>query len=113
MTNQNGNEQKDGAGSASRSDTTSPGGAQPVKGQSGKVGADIAGAAGSDAAAGAKMGGDGGHGPRGQPDAGSPDGAPDGNLAPGAGAAAAGATGLGEASPADDTHDGAGGSPGA
>lgn len=71
---QNGNEQKDAAGPVSRSDTTSPGGARPVQGQSGKVGADIAGAAGSDAAA--------------------------------------GATGLGEASPADDTHDGAGGSPG-
>jgi hypothetical protein len=96
-------------GAVSRSDTTASAGAQPVQGQSGKVGSDIAGAAGSDAAAGAKMGGDGGHGPRGQPDAGSLDGsngaALGDQLSPATGAAVAGGTGLGTAANADDTRD--------
>jgi hypothetical protein len=110
------NQQKDttpssttGAGAQSRSDTTSMAGAQPVQGQSGKVGADIAGRAGTDAAAGATMGGDGGHGLRGQDASGTP-GTPggnvEGNLNPGTGAAVAGGTGLGEAASADDTRTG-------
>lgn len=104
------NEQKD----TSRSDTTASAGARPVQGQSEscKTGAEIVGAAGgTDAAAGAKMGGDGGSGLRAQGgDAGGAPGAPggnvDGNISPGAGAAAAGGTGLGEAASADDTRTG-------
>ena len=46
------NQQKDD--SMSRSDTSSPGGAQPVQGQSGKTG-------GTDAAAGARMAGESGN----------------------------------------------------
>lgn len=95
---------------ASRSDTTAPGGAQPVQGQSGAVGSDIAGrAGGTDAAAGASMGGDGGHGLRGQDtqDPGATAGTSAGEqLTPGAGAAIAGGTGLGEAASADDTRTG-------
>ena len=92
------------AGSMSRSDTTSPGGAQPVQGQSGKVGADIAGrAGGTDAAAGASMGGDGGQGQRRQDASGNVQGE---QLSPGAGAAVAGGTGLGEAASADDSRTG-------
>jgi hypothetical protein len=77
------NQQKDnpssgstGAGSMSRSDTTSPGAAVPVQGQSGKVGSEVAGKAGTDAAAGASMGGDGGQGLRqkGKDDTGGPRG---------------------------------------
>jgi len=112
------NQQKDTQ--ASRSDTTAPGGARPVQGQSesGKVGADIAGAAGgTDAAAGARMAGGqgpGGAGPRGQePDAAPPIGTAatavrDDMLTPGVGAAVAGGTGLGEAASADDTRVGTG-----
>jgi len=106
----------------SRSDTTASGGAQPVQGQSepGKTGADIAGAAGgTDAAAGAKMGGPGSQGGAGlrhqDADAVGSPGSPGGTLqgeqggqgeqlSPGAGAAVAGGTGLGEAASADDTR---------
>ena len=107
------NQQKDnppsstsGAGSMSRSDTTSPGGAVPVQGQSGKIGSEVAGkAGGTDAAAGASMGGDGGQGLRqkGQDDTGGPRGD---QLSNAVGAAAAGGTGLGEAASADDTRTG-------
>jgi len=98
----------------SNSDTTASAGAQPVQGQSesGKTGAEIVGAAGgTDAAAGARMGGDGGSGLRGQGSEGvgapgSPGGNVDGNISPGAGAAVAGGTGLGEAASADDTRTG-------
>lgn len=103
------NQQKD----TSRSDTTSPGGAQPVQGQSGKVGSEVAGkVGGTDAAAGARMGGAGKQGGSGLPRQGS-DGAAQGQqgqqgqqLSPGAGAAVAGGTGLGEAASADDSRTG-------
>jgi hypothetical protein len=99
------NQQKDtNQGAQARSDTTSMAGAQPVQGQSGKVGADIAGRAGTDAAAGATMGGDGGQGPRGQDTAGGQAGGQGPN--PGTGAAVAGGTGLGEAASAGDTRTG-------
>jgi hypothetical protein len=106
------NQQKDnpssgstGAGSMSRSDTTSPGAAVPVQGQSGKVGSEVAGKAGTDAAAGASMGGDGGQGLRqkGKDDTGGPRGD---QLSNAVGAAAAGGTGLGEAASAGDTRTG-------
>lgn len=107
------NQQKDnpssstgGAGSMSRSDTTSPGGAVPVQGQSGKVGSDVAGrAGGTDAAAGAGMGGDGGQGLRqkGRDDTGGPRGD---QLSNAVGAAAAGGTGLGEVNSAGDSRTG-------
>jgi hypothetical protein len=101
------NQQKD----TSRSDTTAPAGAQPVQGRSGKVGSQVAGqGGGTDAAAGASMGGDFGQGQRRQdPDAVGSPGSPGGSLggdalSPGAGAAVAGGTGLGEANSADDTR---------
>jgi hypothetical protein len=98
------NQQKD----TSRSDTTSPGGAQPVQGQSGKVGSEVAGkVGGTDAAAGARMGGAGNPGGSGPPRQ-EPDGAAQEQqgqqMSPGAGAAVAGGTGLGEAASADDTR---------
>ena len=109
------NQQKDnppsstsGAGSMSRSDTTSPGGAVPVQGQSGTVGSGVAGrAGGTDAAAGASMGGDGGQGLRqkGKDDTGGPRGDQLSNAV-GAAAAAAGGTGLGEVNSAGDTRTG-------
>jgi hypothetical protein len=108
------NQQKDD--SVSRSDTTAPGGAQPVQGQSGKIGSEIAGkAGGTDAAAGAQMAGAGNQGGAGlrqqNPDATGSPGSPGGNLQgdqinPGAGAAVAGGTGLGEAASAGDTRTG-------
>ena len=102
------NQQKDD--SVSRSDTTAPGGAQPVQGQSGKIGSEIAGkAGGTDAAAGAQMAGAGNRGgsgvPRQEPDGGA-QGAQGEQLSPGAGAAVAGGTGLGEAASAGDTRTG-------
>jgi hypothetical protein len=98
------NQQKDtNAGAPSRSDTTSAAGAQPVQGRSDKTGADLAGRAGTDAAAGATMGGDGGHGLRGQEGVGAPQGD---RVTPGTGAAIAGGTGLGEAASADDARTG-------
>lgn len=99
-----------GAGANTRSDTTASAGAVPVQGQSGQVGADIAGRAGTDAAAGATMGGDGGRGLPRQDDEGNPQG---GQLTPGAGAAVAGGTGLGEAASADDARVGTGSGQGA
>lgn len=93
-----------GPGANTRSDTTASAGAVPVQGQSsesGQVGADIAGRAGTDAAAGATMGGDGGRGLPRQDDEGNPQGE---QLTPGAGAAVAGGTGLGEAASADDAR---------
>ena len=103
------NQQKD----TSRSDTTSPGGAQPVQGQSGKVGSEVAGkVGGTDAAAGARMAGAGHRGgaglPRQEPDAAAQDqqGRQAQQLSPGAGAAVAGGTGLGEAASADDSRTG-------
>ena len=108
------NQQKDD--SVSRSDTTAPGGAQPVQGQSGKVGSEVAGkVGGTDAAAGARMGGAGNHGGAGLPRQGAEQGQQSRQLSPGAGAAVAGGTGLGEAASADDsrtgTSSGAGASP--
>jgi hypothetical protein len=97
------NQQKD----SSRSDTTSPGGARPVQGQSGKVGSDVAGkVGGTDAAAGARMGGAGNHGGSGLPRQGTEGAAQGQQLSPGAGAAVAGGTGLGEAASADDSRTG-------
>jgi hypothetical protein len=100
------NQQKD----TSRSDTTSPGGAQPVQGQSGKVGSEVAGkVGGTDAAAGARMGGAGNQGGSGVPRQGAEGAAQDQQgrqLSPGAGAAVAGGTGLGEAASADDSRTG-------
>ena len=100
------NQQKD----TSRSDTTSPGGAQPVQGQSGKVGSEVAGkVGGTDAAAGARMGGAGNQGGSGVPRQGPEGAAQDQQgrqLSPGAGAAVAGGTGLGEAASADDSRTG-------
>jgi hypothetical protein len=111
------NQQKDD--SMSRSDTTAPAGAQPVQGQSepGRTGSGIVGAAGgTDAAAGAKMGGPGNQGGAGlrhqDTDAAGSPGSPGGTtqdgrgdqLSPAAGAAVAGGTGLGEAASADDTR---------
>jgi hypothetical protein len=117
MSSQQKDMQGNAHGEASRSDTTAPAGAQPVQGQSesGRTGSEIAGAAGgTDAAAGAKMGGDGGVGLRGQGGEGAgtpgspggPGGNVEGNISPGAGAAVAGGTGLGEANSADDTRTG-------
>jgi hypothetical protein len=102
------NQQKD----TSRSDTTSPGGAQPVQGQSGKVGSEVAGkVGGTDAAAGARMGGAGNQGGSGMPPQGDDpaqgqQGQQGQQLSPGAGAAVAGGTGLGEAASADDSRTG-------
>jgi hypothetical protein len=106
------NQQKD----TSRSDTTSPGGARPVQGQSGKVGSEVAGkVGGTDAAAGARMGGAGNQGGSGMPRQGDEGGAQGRQgqqgqqgqqLSPGAGAAVAGGTGLGEAASADDSRTG-------
>jgi hypothetical protein len=102
------NQQKDD--SVSRSDTTAPGGAQPVQGQSGKIGSEIAGkGGGTDAAAGAQMAGAGNRGGSGVPRQGPEGGAQGGQgeqLSPGAGAAVAGGTGLGEAASAGDTRTG-------
>lgn len=102
------NQQKDD--SMSRSDTTAPGGAQPVPqhSEAGKTGSEVAGkVGGTDAAAGAQMAGAGNRGGSGMPQQG-PDadaGAGQGRqLSPGAGAAVAGGTGLGEAASADDTR---------
>lgn len=117
------NQQKDD--SMSRSDTTAPGGAQPVQGQSesGKTGSQIAGSAGgTDAAAGAQMAGPGNsggmglrqQGAEGVDAPGSPGGTVQGDqVSPGAGAAIAGGTGLGEAASADDTRTGTGSGQGA
>lgn len=104
-----------------RADTLAEGSAVPVQGTTGKVGADIVGAAGgTDAAAGARMSGGsgpGGLGLRGQADAAGSPGTPGGNVAgenvsPAAGAGAAGGSGLGEAASADDTRADAGGGAG-
>jgi len=109
------NQQKDD--SMSRSDTTSPGGAQPVQGQSGKVGSEVAGkTGGTDAAAGARMAGAGNHGGSSLPRQGTEGTAQDQQgqqLSPGAGAAVAGGTGLGEAASAGDTRVGTGSGEGA
>ena len=100
------NQQKDD--SMSRSDTTAPGGAQPVRQQSeaGKTGSEVAGkVGGTDAAAGARMAGAGNRGGSGVPHQGADAGAGQGQqLSPGAGAAVAGGTGLGEAASADDAR---------
>ncbi|WP_323144469.1 hypothetical protein [Massilia phyllosphaerae] len=114
MSNQQKDTQATTQGAPTRSDTTAAAGAQPVQGRSasGKTGAQIVGGAGgTDAAAGASMGGDGGSGLRGQGREGagapgSPGGNVEGNIGPGAGAAVAGGTGLGEANSADDTRTG-------